>query len=95
MPVKSHSTEPPKKRLSAESISEKRELAYSLPLPDQHEYCYKSFIEFCQRIVLLKLPENWSIEVQENNVIVKKQCKDHYIPQFEIFIDQPFLAFTH
>ena len=55
--------------------------------------CYKDFLQFKQRILKLQMSHTWDINLQENFVVLTFLSQAHFVPKYELFVDQS-LHFT-
>ena len=96
LPQKSHATKFPTERQSSVIVSEKRASSSNnnnLISPPSPKLCYKSFKDLCERVIFLKLKPHWTVNVNDEFVLLKKMLLEFVVPQFEIYI-QPTMAFV-
>ena len=96
LPQKSHATKFPTERQSSVTVSEKRASSSNnnnLISPPSPKLCYKSFKDLCERVLFLKLKPHWTVNVNDEFVLLKKMLPEFVVPQFEIYI-QPTMAFV-
>ena len=71
----------------------KREESSATQVLSSSAQFYKDFLQFKQRIVKLQINDTWSINLQDNYAIITFLSETHFVPKYELFVDQS-LRFT-
>ena len=87
MPRKSHETPKPQPRArqSRPVIIEE--------MQQTNQHCYKSLVEFSQRLKRIKSLSQWNTKTLEDKVVLKKMVDPYLLPKTEIIVDDS-LSFT-
>ena len=87
MPRKSHETPKPQPRArqSRPVIIEE--------MQQTNQHCYKSLLEFSQRLKRIKSLSQWNTKTLEDKVVLKKMVDPYLLPKTEIIVDDS-LSFT-
>lgn len=80
MPQKSHQREKPAPRRQLTIVRD-------LPEPARHKACYSNFVELCKRVHTLKSLSSWSVQEQEDRILLRKMKNTFLLPEVEIMID--------
>ena len=83
-------TSPPRSTIT---IKKREESSATQVLSSSSALFYKDFLQFNQRIVKLQINDTWSINLQDNYAILTFLSEKHFVPKYELFVDQS-LRFT-
>ena len=70
------------------TIKKREESSATQVLSSSSALFCKDFLQFKQRIVKLQINDTWSINLQENYAILAFLSETHFVPKYELFVDQ-------